>query len=100
MSKNYRLGGLLLATGIALMQPTGAEAACYGQRYDYYSTPALQEIVGTKIVCAGYPIQYDLPYYTETPWYTITTVGCPCTPPPGGGGNSDPIDWDEAEPGP
>lgn len=89
----------LLVTGVALTRPADVLAACYGVRVDYSSSPALQDIVGSKIVCPGYPIQYDLPDYTETPWYTETPVICPCPGSGGGGGGLGGNPWDEEAPG-
>lgn len=91
MHQKIRLGGwlllaALLTLGVAVSLPTPA-SPCYGQRFDYYSTPALTEIVGSMIRCPGYPDQHDEDVngnYVVTPWYTTSTEICPC--PTGGGG--------------
>ncbi|MCB1056669.1 MAG: hypothetical protein KDD11_14300 [Acidobacteria bacterium] len=90
----------LAALGIALSLPTGADATCYGLRYDYYESSAMQTIVGSKVSCPGYPDQYDEDVngnYTVTPWYTVEQTICPC-PSGGGGGNGGGNDQDEEAP--
>jgi hypothetical protein len=80
------LGALLLVAGLAMV-PAMQASTCYGVLYEYYETSAMQEIVGAKVSCPGYPDQIDTAAdgsYTETPYYTTQTVVCPC--PSGGGG--------------
>ena len=77
---------ILVCSFVALSATAGT---CYGTRYDYYDGPDEAEIVGTKVICPGYPTQYDTDIYgnyTETPWYSIEVVNCPCTTIGGGGG--------------
>jgi hypothetical protein len=100
MSRMHRkLAGLsfagLLTLGVSLTRPADVWASCYGTRYDYSSTSALLDIVGSKIKCPGRPDVYDMDengQYVVTPWYTAYQVDCPC----GGGGSlgADPFDHD------
>jgi hypothetical protein len=80
------LGALLLVAGIAMVPPAQA-STCYGVLYEYYATSAMQEIVGAKVSCPGYPDQIDCEgSHTETAFFTTETVVCPC--PSGGGGGT------------
>lgn len=100
-TKVWPLPAALAALTLALSLPTGADATCYGLRYDYYDSPALQTIVGSKISCPGYPDQYDEDVngtYTVTPWYTVDQVVCPCPSGGGGGGGGGGNDQDEDAP--
>jgi hypothetical protein len=104
MSRIHRkLAGLslagLLALGVSLTRPADVWASCYGLRYDYSSTSALLDIVGSKISCPGYPDQHDMDangQYVVTPWYTTQPIVCPCPTGGGGGGSlgADPFDHD------
>ena len=93
---------LLTLSVVALMlgvflAPASA-GTCYGTLFEYFESPALQVHTGAKVVCAGFPNQYDSGDnggYSETPWYTTTTVVCPCSGSSGGGsGGGDPNDTD------
>ncbi len=77
--------GLLFALALA----SSASATCYGTYYEYYDTPALQNIVGAMVSCPGYPDQHDEDVngnYVVTPWYITQPIVCACPPSGGGGG--------------
>lgn len=87
-SLSSRIGSLvLLALLLVAMAAPAAAGTCYGTYYEYYDSPAMNEIVGAKVSCPGYPDQHDTDVngnYVETPWFLTETVVCPC--PSGGGG--------------
>ena len=79
----------VLVVGVLLTSTAASATTCTGTWFDYFDSPMFQEIVGSKVVCPGFPDQIDTDAngnYTETAWFTAQTVVCPC--PGSGGGNN------------
>ncbi len=104
MFKRVKWSVVLPLIAFALMlgvflAPVSADT-CYGTLFEYFESPALEVHTGAKVVCSGFPNQYDSGDnggYSETPWYTTTTVVCPCSGSSGGSGGGDPNDCDVEE---
>lgn len=80
---------VVLTLGVVLSSVSAGP--CYGTLYEYFDGPAHNVQTGAKVVCAGFPNQYDSGDnggYQETSWFTTTQVVCPCQGGGGGGGDN------------